>query len=334
MSDLPIENIDIEENIDNLVPASIDEEASLKISSVPTPLPGLDKLNDQEVLRAVLSTNPDQLINWHMCSLPSDGRFYGWADGIISVRPMGTGAEKAMATQQLVASGQASDRLFKECCKFPEGFDPLDLLVGDRVFLLFFIRGITYGNKYEFSIECTNEECGRPSTHVYDINNLAQTIKRPDSSLSTEPFKVVLPYMSELTGREFWVGLRFLRGYDGETFLAKRRAKQRSMSNVAKPANPFARKRQQQEMRNDVDSAITDNLEQVIQTVMGSDNKIDIKNFVQRMHSRDSSTIREWLKDNTPGIDTKINITCPECSTELTVELPITESFFRSSRTQ
>ena len=47
---------------------------------------------------------------------------------------------------------------------------------------------------------------------------------------------------------------------------------------------------------------------------------------------RDTAAIREWLRENTPGIDSTVTITCPSCDTSFTVELPITESFFRPTQ--
>jgi hypothetical protein len=39
--------------------------------------------------------------------------------------------------------------------------------------------------------------------------------------------------------------------------------------------------------------------------------------------------IREWLRLNSPGIDTQVDLNCADCGQEFRVMLPITESFFR-----
>jgi len=62
---------------------------------------------------------------------------------------------------------------------------------------------------------------------------------------------------------------------------------------------------------------------------MGDKSPDKIEKFVERMHAKDTATIREFLKENSPGIDTSIEVTCPDCGNTMTMDLPITESFFR-----
>lgn len=294
-------------------------------------------ISNEELVARLISASDDQLIPWEECHLPSKGLYYGWPDGMVMVRAMGQAAEKVLATQRLAQSGQSIDYLFRECCKFPAGFDPVDLLLGDRVFLLYYIRGITHGNLYEFAVTCPNASCGAVSTHTYDLNDLARTITWSKPEAGNEPFKITLPYMSKAIGREFWVGVRFLRGYDANDILAKRKVKQKL---TAKPGggvktkgqSPFEARKQRQSENQAIDDSITENMSKIIVSVYGVTDPFSIRQFVDKMHAQDTSTVRDWLKDNTPGIDTTVTVTCPDCSTEFTVELPITENFFRPSK--
>jgi hypothetical protein len=287
----------------------------------------------EEFLRELLSKPTDQLIPWEECTLPSRGVYYGWQDGTLYVRAMGQAAEKALASQRLAQSGQNIDYLFRECVRYPDGFQPEDMLIGDRVFLLYYIRGITHGNLYEFAITCPNQECQKISTQTYDLNELSSTIQWADPDLGTEPFRVNLPYLSQATGREVYVGVRFLRGTDANDILNKRKTRKKMFARPGgvrtRGRNPFEN-RQQEPMS--VDDSLTENLEKLIVHVMGVSDPIMIRQFIGKMHAQDTATIRQWLKDNTPGIDTTIAITCPDCAHEFTVELPITESFFRPSK--
>lgn len=282
--------------------------------------------SDNDFVDAIISTPQENLIPWEECTLPSKGIYYGWADGTVKVKAMGQTAEKVLATQRLAQSGQSIDYLFRECCVFPEGFDPADLLLGDRTFLLYFLRGITHGNEYEFMLTCPNTDCATQSTHTYDLNNLSNTIVWADESLGDEPFKVSLPYLSSATGRDVWVGLRYLRSFDVLDIVNKRKTKK---SNAAQPAkrSPFQRKK-----TDELDDAVTENLEKVIVSVMGVRDSYKIRAFIEKMHAQDTATIREWMKDKTPGIDSSIEITCPECGNDFQVELPITSDFFRPSK--
>lgn len=351
------QNLEEELNIDGSSPAPPPKDGKVQppINKMESHYANLNDLvgpgaTDEDFLDALLATPSEKLIPWEECSLPSQGIYYGWPDGVCKVRPMGQIAEKILATQRLAASGQSIDYLFNECCRFPEGFSAYDLLLGDRIFLLYFLRGITHGNMYEFAVTCPNKECGAINTHSYDLNDLAATIRVSNPSLGQEPFRVELPYLTEATGRKFWVSLRFLRAYDANDMIAKRRATKKMLARpggVKSKAQEIAKQRAQeanelrrgavdprnQERQNVMlDSALDENLEKIIVNVMGVDDRLKIRNFVQKLHARDTATIREWLRVNTPGIDNTVEIVCPDCANEFTVELPITEGFFRPSK--
>lgn len=292
-----------------------------------------------EFLDKLLQVPHDQLIPWEDCYLPSKGLYYdgAWDDGLVKVKAMGQTAEKILATQRLAQSGQSIDYLFRECCRFPDGFDPINLLLGDRVFLLYFLRGITHGNVYEFAFTCPNQECQAVSTHAYDLNDLAKTVTWAQASLGPEPFRINLPYLSAATKRDVWVSVRFLRAYDANAMLAKRKTKEKlkvrpggtvRTRGQQRPLDINAQRQQTQQL----DDTVTENLEKVIVNVMGSTDPFKIRQFVQQMHAKDTATIREWLRENTPGIDNTVIVECPECNREQTVELPITENFFRPSK--
>jgi hypothetical protein len=307
-------------------------------------------MTPEQLLDLIVTAPTEKLIPWEDCQLPSRGLWYGWGnDGHCRVRAMGQAADKALANQRLAQTGQAIDGLFNECVQLPSHpdgtpFDPLELLAGDRIFLLYYLRGITHGNIYEFAISCSNPECEAASTHAYDINELAQTIVFGKEELGPEPFKIVLPYLSRTTGRETWVGVRWLRGRDATNMLASRRQRKKLFAQApiraGKPRpgdddNPFARRRKQMQQRAAVaaaDDTLTENLDQLIVSFMGVTDRMKIQALIARLHSTDTAAIREWLRDNTPGIETMVTLSCPECSNQFTVQLPITESFFRPTQ--
>lgn len=289
--------------------------------------------SDAELVEALLGLPSERLIPWETCAIPSSGFYYGWPTQVVEVRAMGQKAEKILATQRLAQTGQSMDYLFRECVRFPDpSFDPMDLLVGDRVFLLYYLRGITHGNVYEFAMTCPNPQCERTSTHTYDLNDLARTIKHANPSLGEEPFKVTLPYLTHSTGRDFWVGVRFLRGRDTSNMLAMRRTKKRAFAAPSVRAGKEARNPFAQPRDTPIDDTLTENLQMVIVSIMGNQNRGVINHFVSEMHATDTAAIREWLRDNSPGIDSTVTLNCPECGQEFTIELPVTESFFRPTQ--
>jgi hypothetical protein len=289
-------------------------------------------VSNEDFVNQLLQTPTETLIPWEECHLPSRGMYYGWEDGMILVRAMGQSAEKILATQRLAQSGQSIDYLLRENCQFPEGFDSTELLLGDRVFILYFLRGITFGNLYEFVITCPS--CNATNTHTYDLNELAQTIVWSNPSLGHEPFRVSLPYLSKASGREVWVGVRFLRAVDSNDMLARRKVHKKLF---ARPGGARTRQkgpvdpRVQSQQRQVLDETITESMEKIIVSVMGVSDPFTVKSFVSKLHSQDTTAIRDWLRDNTPGIDNTIEVECPDCNTVYKSELPITDSFFRST---
>jgi hypothetical protein len=283
------------------------------------------KESPEDILDAIINAKEDDLIPWEEITLPSGGVYYQdkIPGGVVRVRPMGTHAEKIMATQRLAQSGQSLDYLYKHCVQLPNGFDPIDLLAGDRVFLLYVLRGITHGNMYEFLMECPH--CEVMSTYRYDLNELASTITRPDPSIGSEPFKVVLPYLSEISKSEVFVNVRFMRGRD-LSIIAQRQRFKKKVSATAQNAGGMKRRTEA------LDEAVTENLNLLITDFMGKvrdPNKIKL--MVEKLHSADSSTIREFVRKYSPGISPQIEVGCPECNANFKTELPITETFFRPS---
>jgi len=290
--------------------------------------------SDADILDALLKASADQLMPWQNCDLPSRGLYYGWTSGTIEVRPWGVNVDKILATPRLAQTGQSIDYMLKHCCRFPEGFDTQDLLVGDQVFLLYYLRGITHGNNYEFAVHCANQSCQAMSTHSVDLNELASTIVWADEALGPEPFRIDLPYLSRRLGKTFWVGIRFLRVRDMQSIARSQKATNRLTKGSRarlKKRGPPAQTQHSEGEEIPIDESLTQNLERVIVSVMGVTDRFKINALLasNKLHSSDLATIREWLADHSPAIQTQVDLTCPECQSEFPVMLPITETFFR-----
>ena len=294
--------------------------------------------NPGDLLDQVLAKKDDELIPWQSITLPSKGHYYDGQipNGVVKIKPMGLYADKVLATSRLIKTGQAMDYIFKHCVRMPNDFDPLDLLSDDRVFLLYILRGVTHGNDYEFILNCPS--CDNHSQHEYDLNELWETRQEPPVDSNDlplqEPFKIVLPYLSQQVGDDFWVTVRFLRGRDTMDFLgtvshdAGLPGKARNRKNRGKKPvyDPIG------ETSENVDEALENNINRVIVSAMGVEDRDKIGKLVEKMHSEDIGTISEWLRLNSPGIDTSIETDCPHCKAVINAPLPITESFFRPKK--
>lgn len=284
-------------------------------------------INAISILDEILNKNVDNFIPWEDITLPSKGIYYDnkIPGGLIQVRAMDIQVEKIMSTQRLMQSGQAFDMLYNKCVRLPDGFDSADLLSSDRNFLLYVIRGMTYGNLYEFAITCPN--CDAGSTHTYDLNDLSSTIKPPNPGIGNEPFLINLPYMSKMSNSDFGVKIKFPRGRDTNAMLNRQRFNKRA-DNMVK-----GKKDRQSSIKIIVDETLTQNINLLIVAISinGADivDRDKIGRLVEKLHAEDSSEIRNYIRENAPGIDTNITIECPSCNFEINTDLPITENFFR-----
>jgi len=293
---------------------------------VPRFEPKNDKIevNKDFGLDDLLSIDENKVLPWEEIVLPSHGLYYDGQvpGGIVKIRPMGLMADKIMATDRLAQSGKALNYLFQHCVKLPNEFDHLNLLIGDRNFIFYYLRGITYGNEYAFTAKCPS--CSKFNEYVYDLNNLASKIAWA-SIEDEEPFKVELPHFSKLISRDVWVKVRYLRGYDTLKMAASMKRKKVNVGDVINAT-----------IEDMVDDSLERNLDELIVSVgLGTDISSDkgkIRAFIKKLHSRDRSAVTSFILDNQPGIDTEIELGCTTCDATNSLSLPITDSFFRETK--
>lgn len=286
----------------------------------------VENKSESEIVDYLLSKDDSEITPWECVELPSRGVFYNGRipGGMVEVRPMNIYVEKIMSTVRFARSGQAIDKVFEYCVRFPDqSFTPGDLLAGDSTFLLFYLRGVTYGNMYEFSIQCDDDDCGKTMIKQFDLNQLAGSIQYADLG-HKEPFELVLPSMSKMLGKDFRVKVRLLRRHDVSYMINNRIPERANVSPRKKSGRPGPS--HQSIQLNDV---IEKNLNLVITEIMGETNRNKIARIVKKFNSLDTSYIREFIDDVSPGIDTTIEFKCDECSNSMKVSLPLTETFFR-----
>ncbi len=286
-----------------------------------------NNVSDSDLFAQILEDSEDEIFIWEPVWLPSQGLYYDGAipDGRVEVRAWGIEADKILSTQRYASSGMALDYIFKKFVRLPDPqFNHEDLLTGDRTFLLYYLRGITHGNVYSFKFTCSNTDCGEVAILDYDLNDLISTVKVASHDMGEEPFRVNLPYLSESYARDVWVQVRFMRGYDTNKLFKTMKTK--------KPI-----KRKSKDIWEQVDDSIEKNLQMLVTAVgVGTEIKKDratINNIIGKMHSKDVATVRAFLDNNEPTIDSIIEIECEHCGEEVKQGLPVTAEFFRPTLT-
>ena len=280
----------------------------------------------------LLGKSDDYFMPWETVELPSKGQYYdNMPNGTVRIRPMGIDVDKMMANQRIAQSGELLNKIIEACIQLPEGMSVQDLISGDQFFLLYYLRGITHGPEYEFVTDCPH--CGTKSTYDYNLSDLSKTIKGPHPDYPVEPMSVELPFISGKLNKKIEAIVRLIRVKDisamakGSTVvidpIKRGKARSRGQSNKI--------------IKQDSEDLYTKNITMSIVgfRVDGIEFRDDRKlQLMDRLHQRDSSTIRAFVDSITPGIDTTVEVTCQndECKKDYSISLPFGENFFRSTK--
>lgn len=243
--------------------------------------------------------------------LPSHGLLYGGmrADsevkkGIIKVRPLTLREEKILSTNRLVQQGKALDMILENCIK--SDVDPMALLSSDRLYILFYLRGMSYGLDYDFNVRCYR--CGTDFTQKVEINKLPVKEWENEED-ATEPWEMILPVT------KFKVISHYMRGYE-ENELVSSTSEVRAFDQA------------------DEDVEIT--VKMLIDEVYDPDGNMlsdeEKDEFIESMIAGDTSAWREEIAQRECGIKQLEKIMCPRCQSSLEFNVPLDRNFFRPQR--
>jgi len=238
--------------------------------------------------------------------LPSKGILYvgnnKLAGGKVEVFPMKTKQEELLAGRSEMIS--IINKLILACIPTIKeaGMNSLDLLSGDRLFLLFMIRKFTYGPIYGFKIKCPG--CDLPFRKEISIPDslYVNELKEGD----TQPFEVIL----EDEGKTK-IGFRLLTGHD-EIEIDRYRS--------------IAFKRGV----DGGDPSYTYTIARHVVTINGEDaDPRKAKEFVDEMEGMNSSILQEAIRNKEPGVSRELEFECPQCGFDIDTLMPYTSEFFR-----
>jgi len=236
--------------------------------------------------------------------LPSNGLVYPANSSLhgaetVDIKAMTAKEEDILTSKAFLKKGTVITELIRSCL-VDKSIDPRDLLTGDRNALMIAIRATGYGAEYDAEIEC--EECGAKTSRQFDLGAL------PIKKLTIEPvsqgenvFQFTLPATKKV------VKFRFLTGRDEEEILATgEKQKKAGLVN---------------------DSSVTTNLLYSIVSIDGIGERSKISQFVKMMPARDSLALRNYIRDNEPGVDMKQDSDCGACGHTEEVNMPLGVNF-------
>jgi len=236
--------------------------------------------------------------------LPSSGRVYPQGTSLfgaetLEIRPMTAREEDILTSRALLKKGTVITELIKSCL-VDRTINPVDLLGGDRNALMVAIRITGYGPDYSAEIEC--QECGTKSHHEFNLGELpVRRLNIEPVSLGQNLFEFLLPKSKKL------VKFRFLTGRDEEEMVA------------------FADK--QKKLGMSTESNVTTNLMHALVSIDGVEDRSKIANFIKLMPAMDSLALRNYIKDNEPGVTMKQETSCPACGHTEEVAMPLGVNF-------
>lgn len=236
--------------------------------------------------------------------LPSAGKVYPKGSALhgretVDIRAMTAREEDILTSQALLKKGTVITELIKSCMT-DKSVDPSLLLTGDRNALMVAIRITGYGHIYDAEVTCT--DCDMTSAREFNLAEL------PLKRLQIEPvepgmnlFEHRLPYTKKL------VKFRFMTGRDEEEIMA-RQERQKKLGLAS-------------------DSLVTTNLLHSIVSVGGVEDRAKIAQFVRMMPARDSLSLRDYVRENEPGIEMRQEVTCENCGHIEEVGMPLGVKF-------
>jgi hypothetical protein len=236
--------------------------------------------------------------------LPSAGKTYPPQHPLhdcetVEIKAMTAREEDILTSRALLKKGTVISELIKSCLT-NKAVNPVDLLMGDRNALMVAIRITGYGPEYDAEVECN--ECGNKAPRSFNLGELP--IKRLEISPVQEGmnlFEFVLPYTKKT------VRFKFLSGRDEEEIMAT--------------------SEKQKKLGLQGEASVTTNLLYSIVSIEGVEDRAKIASFIRMMPARDSLALRNYIRDQEPGITMRQDVTCPSCGHSEEVSMPIGVTF-------
>jgi hypothetical protein len=234
--------------------------------------------------------------------LPSTGKFYtngeGPADGKLHIRPMTGAEEQILATPRYVKKGVAVNKIFEQC--IAEEVDPDRLLTVDRTYLLIYLRGISFTPAYDVDIQCPG--CTARFQTTIDLNSL--NVEDCPDHFSHADLEGVLP----TSGLKF--RYRLSTGRDEQLVTEHREKRMKEFGDAA------------------ADDTLLYRASLLIEEIEGVVGQIAIQTVISRLPINDVAHLRNLINEPPFGVNTKVDMICPSCTSEFEIDMPLEANFF------
>jgi hypothetical protein len=230
--------------------------------------------------------------------LPSKGLLYPkespLSKGEIELKYMTAKEEDILTNQNFIRQGVVIDKLLKSLIVTP-GVNYNDLLIGDKNAIMVAARILSYGAKYNFVYDGTDQEID-----LSDIDNkpLSDEVAKTESN----SFTYTLPHTKNV------ITFRLLTHGDENTI-------DKEIKGLKK-------------INKDGANDVTVRLFHMITSINGSDDKKDIRDFVNNYFlARDAREFRKYYGEISPDVDLSVTLV-NSVGDEEDTDLPIGINFF------
>jgi hypothetical protein len=224
------------------------------------------------------------------------------------IRGMKVREERVLADRKLAKSGGQVDELLSSCWEelveagpyaFPDGkVDWGRVLQGDRFYALLQVRVLTYGPEYAFGVPCQSAACRARIDWELDLTQLPVRVL---SDASRAAFMADNRFETTLPDADTRVRFKLLTGEDERRLPQfQRAAPEKLLSSV---------------------------LAYRVLDVDGVDAR-DKRRFLEDLTLRDADFLVDEFDRVDCGVDTTLEVECPECFMRQEVELPFDRGFF------
>jgi hypothetical protein len=216
----------------------------------------------------------------------------------LEIKAMTALEEDILTSQALLKNGTVLDVLMKACL-IDRSIDVSTMIAGDRNAVLTAIRITGYGQEYVIEVECPC--CGKKCSHDFDLAKIpVKRLGASPKSPNTNEFTFQLPVSKAQ------ITFKLLTGAD-EKDLTAMLAKSKKLGN---------------------DGLVTARLTYQVLSFNGETDRNKISQIVRTIPARDSKEIRKYIEKISPGVDMRQMFTCPSCTEESEVDVPMTTEFF------
>lgn len=232
-------------------------------------------------------------------ALPSKGLYYANKKAQVRIAYLNASDENVLTSMNLMENGEMFNILLDRKV-LEKDLKANQMLDGDRVAILFFLRATGYGS--EFPMTLVDPKTKKEFEWVVDITKIPikENMLIPDEQGEME---YLLPTVNKVCK------FRFLSGGENNDII---KMDDERMSKMGKNA---------------YSTLITSRLTAQIQEIDGIRDKGKIAQFVSTLNVLDASKLRQYITEHEPGLDLKVEVTAPS-GVRFPANVGITSEFF------